>query len=124
MPAPRADRGAAAEALACRFLEQQGLRCIDRNVHCRFGEIDLVMQAADLLVFVEVRYRRSANPVSAVESVDFRKQKKLSLAAAWYLARTPRVQNCSVRFDVIAIDGRSQAQSALQWIQDAFRPGA
>lgn len=117
-------RGAAAERAACRFLEQQGLRCVDRNVRCRFGEIDLVMQADQLLVFVEVRFRRNARQVSALESVDARKQKKLALAAAWYLSRTPAKQHCAVRFDVIAIDGPSCGQSALQWVKDAFRPGA
>jgi putative endonuclease len=120
----RTGRGAAAEAEARRFLEQQGLHCVDRNVRCRFGEIDLVMQVAQLLVFVEVRYRRAGNRVSAIESVDSRKQKKLALAASWYLSRHPQLQNCDMRFDVIAIDGRSQEQSALQWIKDAFRPGA
>lgn len=123
-PPPNLSRGQAAEAAACHYLERQGLQCIDRNVRCRFGEIDLVMRAADLLVFVEVRYRRAASPVNAVESIDARKQKKLAMTASWYLARVPRLQNCGVRFDVIAIDGRRPGQSALQWIKDAFRPGA
>lgn len=125
MPAPSTiSRGQAAEAAACRYLEQQGLQCIDRNVRCRFGEIDLVMRTADLLVFVEVRYRRAANPVNAAESIDARKQRKLAMTASWYLARVPQLQDFGVRFDVVAIDGRRPGQSALQWIKDAFRPGA
>ncbi|MGB5245813.1 MAG: YraN family protein [Woeseia sp.] len=125
MPGPnRLSRGIEAEAAACRYLEERGLKCIDRNVRCRFGEIDLVMQAADLLVFVEVRFRRASNPVNAIDSIDAHKQRKLALTASWYLSRAPRLRNSSVRFDVIAIDGRSRGESALQWITDAFRPGA
>ena len=120
----RATRGALAETAARDYLVSQGLQCIARNVRCRFGEIDLVMQDGDVLIIVEVRYRRARNPLNAAESIDANKQRKLSLAAAWYLSRHRQLQHCPVRFDVIAIDGRMGAESALQWIKDAFRPGA
>ena len=116
--------GQRAEATARRFLQRQGLRCIDRNVRCRYGEVDLVMLSQDLVVFVEVRCRRAGNPINAVASVDARKQQKLAKTAAWYLSRRPQLQAAAVRFDVIAIDGRSNHETALQWIRDAFRPGA
>ncbi|HJX17417.1 MAG TPA: YraN family protein, partial [Acidiferrobacterales bacterium] len=51
--------GAQAEALACAHLERAGLRLLTRNYRCPQGEIDLVMDDRDTLVFVEVRYRRS-----------------------------------------------------------------
>ncbi|MBT8083780.1 MAG: YraN family protein [Woeseia sp.] len=119
-----ATKGARAEVYARKFLERHGLRYVDRNIRCRFGEIDLVMRSDQLLVFAEVRFRRARNLISAVESIDRNKQRKLAQTASWYLSRSKRWQSCAVRFDVVAIDGRSDGQYALQWIQDAFRPGA
>jgi putative endonuclease len=47
-----------AERLACQYLQRHGLKLLGRNFRCRGGEIDLIMQHGDSLVFVEVRYRR------------------------------------------------------------------
>ena len=52
-------RGGEAEDAALHFLEAKGLHLVERNYHCRFGEIDLIMKDADGLVFVEVRMRSS-----------------------------------------------------------------
>ncbi|WP_292746923.1 YraN family protein, partial [Methylophaga sp. UBA3191] len=50
--------GKQAEQLACNYLEKQGLKLVQRNFYCRRGEIDLIMQDGQTLVFIEVRYRR------------------------------------------------------------------
>ncbi|HSG58175.1 MAG TPA: YraN family protein [Woeseiaceae bacterium] len=109
--------GAAAEELACRYLVDQGLRPIERNFRCRLGEIDLVLLDSRCLVFAEVRYRHSDRFVAAGLTVDYHKQKKLIRTAALYLARRPRFANHTVRFDVVAIEGKN-----VNWIRDAFRP--
>ena len=49
--------GAAAEDQALHFLQQRGLILVERNYHCRFGEIDLIMRDGKTLVFVEVKAR-------------------------------------------------------------------
>ena len=54
------ERGRAAEDLAATFLQQQGLTLVERNYHCRFGEIDLIARENATLVFVEVRMRSGA----------------------------------------------------------------
>lgn len=117
-------RGKAAEAIARQYLKTQGLRHVDSNVRCRFGEIDLVMTDDRTLVFVEVRLRKQGNLLTAAESVDSRKQRKLAITALWYIGQHQQFQSSPVRFDVIAIDGQADDRSALQWIRDAFRPGA
>lgn len=122
MPA-RLDKGRNAERRARAHLERHGLACVDRNVRCRFGEIDLVMLDGDTVVCVEVRYRGASSRVGAAESIGPAKQRRLAAAADWYLSRQPRLQSRPLRFDVIAIDGPSHEHSALQWLQDAFRPG-
>lgn len=121
--APHLRRGRDAEDHALDWLRRRGLTLIERNVRCRFGEIDLVMNDSGTTVFVEVRCRPAGNRVSARDSIDARKQHKLALAAAWYLGRHRERAACPARFDVVAIDGQPGGRSALQWLPDAFRPG-
>ena len=52
--------GDAAEKIAADFLSKRGLRLVESNYRCRFGEIDLVMRDGDSLVFVEVRRRENS----------------------------------------------------------------
>jgi len=60
-----ADTGRAAEDHALATLQNAGLRLLQRNFRCRFGEIDLIMRDGNVLVFVEVRHRSSARFGSA-----------------------------------------------------------
>ncbi len=80
------------------------------------------MQDRECLVFVEVRYRRSGAFASAAVSVDARKQRKLALAAAFFLRRKRRYVNAPIRFDVVAIDRDRGSTPTIEWIRDAFRP--
>ena len=76
-----------------------------------------------VLVFVEVRYRAASSFVSAVRTVDRHKQRKLTRAAAFFLATHRAFQNHVCRFDVAGIchpDGEVQ----VEWLRDAFRPDA
>lgn len=106
--------GQGAEARAERFLKARGLVTVTRNWHCRFGEIDLVMQDGDVLVFVEVRLRTRADFGGAAASVTPAKQKKLVAAARQYLAGLRREPPC--RFDVIALAGDGEPE----WLRNAF----
>lgn len=94
---------------------QRGLRLIGRNHRCRFGELDLVMRDGAVLVFVEVRYRRSTRFGGPAETVDPRKQRRLAAAAADYLQKHPSMLPC--RFDVVAISG---GQDRIEWLKNAF----
>lgn len=119
---PRQRRGANAEDQACRFLQQRGLRLIERNYRSRRGEIDLIMRDADNLVFVEVRYRRQSRYGSGLESVDWRKQQRIMACAAYYLHRHPQAALLASRFDVVALtpgDGGVR----IEWIRNAFDAG-
>jgi len=66
--------GKRAEALVADYLQARGLRLIERNYHCRLGEIDLILAHGPVLVFVEVRLRRSAEFGGAAASVTERKR--------------------------------------------------
>lgn len=115
--------GDAAETAALARLEHDGLTLVARNFRCRLGEIDLVMQDGDCLVFVEVRQRQAGDPVGAVASIGPAKRRKLTMAAALFIRRHRRFHDSTVRFDVVAIDGRPHDRDAVRWLRDAFRPG-
>lgn len=89
-----------------------------RNYLCKMGEIDIIMQDRQTLVFVEVRYRKRSSFGSASESVTRSKQQKLIRAAQHYLSRHNQ-HHRPCRFDVLAING--QADQPIEWIPNAFQ---
>ncbi|WP_241295023.1 YraN family protein [Burkholderia stabilis] len=107
--------GAAFEQRARQFLERRGLVFVAANVTMRGGELDLVMREPDgMLVFVEVRARRSARHGGAAASVGWRKRRRLVAAALQFWARHGAGAAC--RFDVVAFEA-----GRLVWLRDAFR---
>lgn len=116
----RQSAGREAEAFALRYLQQQGLQLIAQNWLCKRGELDLVMLDGDTVVFVEVRYRRHSAWGGALESVDFRKQQKLVLAAQLFLQSETQWADAACRFDVVAVEGDPASGPPLNWIRHAF----
>lgn len=111
--------GKDAENCAEDFLITQGLQPLARNVGCRYGEIDLVMEQGTTVVFVEVRLRTHISIQSGAGSVDYRKQQRLIRAATHLIQRTPALQERPIRFDVIAYNTRHRNRVPY-WIQQAF----
>lgn len=90
------------EAAAARFLEGQGYRIVARNHRCPRGEVDLVAEVGELLVFVEVRTRATALFGTPEETVSASKQRRIIAAARDFLARW-RGPERGARFDVIGV---------------------
>ena len=109
------ERGALAEDAAANFLTGRGLRLLERNYRCRFGEIDLIMGDGPTLVFVEVRYRRNHSFGGAIESITHTKREKLLRAARHYMATRKEFPAC--RFDAVLLNGDTEE---LEWIENAF----
>ena len=110
-------RGKDAEEHASLYLQARGLQLLHRNYRSRRGEIDLIMQDKDSLVFVEVRYRRHSRFGSAAESVDRRKQSRIIACAQHYMLTHPDACQQPCRFDVVSITGPG---TAIEWIANAF----
>jgi putative endonuclease len=108
--------GKQAEHWAADFLQQQGLKLVTQNFHSRFGEIDLIMQDAGVLVFIEVRQRCNTDFGGAIASIDRHKQQRLIRAAQYYLAKLGHTPPC--RFDVVLMDDAGGRNA--QWIRNAF----
>ena len=106
--------GARAEALAADYLMQHGLTIVARNFRTRFGEIDLVARERGVLVFVEVRMRRSRTYGGAIASITTKKRTRLVAAANGYLAMLGREPPC--RFDAILMHGLDAG--TIEWRRD------
>ena len=115
--------GQQAEQAALNFLSQQGLSFVEKNYRCRRGEIDLIMQDANHLVFIEVRFRKSSQFGNSAETVNTNKQHKLISCAEHYLLHNSKGYIPACRFDVIAIYPSETDKSSLQfdWIKNAFQ---
>lgn len=121
-------QGQLAEELACQYLQQKGMKLLERNYHCRFGELDLIMQDKQNLVFIEVRYRSNQAFGTGAETVTSNKQSKLVKTAAAYLQQHVKLAKYPARFDVISMSGQLQHPAAsneldkinIEWIENAF----
>lgn len=92
---------------------------MDRNIRLGRGEIDLIAYDGKVLVFIEVKARRTDRFGGALWAVDFRKQARLSRLAVRYLARQ-RLPDCVCRFDVVLIQGTADGGLEVRLIQNAF----
>lgn len=114
----RADIGHSGEDAAERLYRRLGFRVLERNYRCRGGEIDLVVRRGPLVVFCEVKTRRTNRWGEPSEAVDRRKQERLRrLAARWLRERRPGA--VEVRFDVVSVVARG-VRPELVHIADAF----
>ncbi len=107
------------ERKAATFLLDQGLKLHTRNFRCRYGEIDLIMQDGDVLVFVEVRFRTQTDYGTPLDTLTNAKQKKLLRAAEVFLQQHPKWQQHSARFDCVGING-VHPDETYDWVRGAF----
>ncbi|MFT3742227.1 MAG: YraN family protein [Gammaproteobacteria bacterium] len=119
-PIPSRTIGQTMEDQACHYLLKHGLSLLQRNYTCRMGEIDLIMQQGNCMVFVEVRYRRVARFGHSLETVDRKKQQKLLKTAQYYLLCHPNYQKLPCRFDVVAFSRNASQLLEIIWVKQAF----
>ena len=116
-------RGKDAEAACNDYLQSCGLKLVEKNFSCRLGEIDIIMTDKNILVFVEVRFRKNNNYGDGLESITMAKQQKLRKTAELYLQQNNQYENA--RFDVVSMSTKAQTMQDKQhysfdWIQNAF----
>ncbi|MFV0256883.1 MAG: YraN family protein [Acidimicrobiales bacterium] len=106
--------GRAGEDAAAAWYEARGYRIVDRNWRSPRGELDLVVGCADLIVFCEVKTRRSDRYGTPAEAVDARKQAQVRRLAREWLA-TSEHHYRRLRFDMAAVDGRGHVEVIEGW---------
>jgi putative endonuclease len=102
---PRQSLGIIGEDLACAELRRRGYAVLARRYRTRYGEIDIVAEDGDTIVFVEVKARLGMKFGGAAAAVTPLKQRRVTQMAVDYLARH-RLAERACRFDVVAIDFR------------------
>ena len=112
--------GTEAENYAWHWLIKQGLKPVKRNYLCKMGEIDLILLDSNVLVFTEVRLRKSRFYGGAANSVNYHKQQKIIKTAQHFLMTHSAFQQYDCRFDVIAFEIASESNEPV-WYKDAFR---
>jgi putative endonuclease len=114
--------GAEGEARAATYLRRRGYRIVARNVRADGVEIDLIARRGPVLVFVEVKTRRSRAQGAPELAVDARKQGRLLRGASAWLHAQPR-REARVRFDVIACEVSASGEFEIRHLEDAFDAG-
>ncbi len=107
------------EAESESWLSSQGLQCVERNYHTRFGEIDRIYREDELIIFCEVKYREESRYGHGRQHVHTKKQKKIIRSAQSYLLRS-KLNQRFCRFDVVEAY-KAQGMLEMIWLRDAFR---
>jgi len=113
------DYGKEGEEIAVKFLSENGFTILERNFrHGKIGEIDIIAQENDTLVFIEVKTRKNDLFGDPEEAVNLNKQKQIRKIAEIY-NYLKRIENTLCRFDVIAIL-LNEGQPVIRHYKDAF----
>ncbi|MDA0692186.1 MAG: YraN family protein [Nitrospinae bacterium] len=122
MTKKRLDFGKKGEQAAASFLKKQGYRILKKNFSVSIGEIDLIAEHKDVLVFIEVKSRTDHSFGHPSMAVTRAKQKKIVQTAQVFLMKHP-IKGRQVRFDVVSIlPGKEDPDSLrVEVLQDAFR---
>lgn len=109
------------EDCACSFLESQGFSIVDRNIRSPHGEIDILAQKDNQLVFVEVKTRSNTANGYPEEAVTEGKIQHMAASIEWYLDQQNNF-NSNWRVDVISVIGKpgSKKSPKIDWWQNEF----
>ena len=107
------------EAAAWKYLEGQGVEMLEANVRTQYGEIDLLGREDGVLVFFEVKTRRTQTFGYPEESVNRKKQEHMLNSALDYLQTHPEMEG-DWRIDVIAIEKHDKEEDKVTWFKNAL----
>ncbi|WP_195819603.1 YraN family protein [Roseobacter sp. MH60115] len=100
--------GSAAETAVARHYEMLGFQVVDQRWRGEGGEIDLIVQDPDRVVFVEVKQSRSF--AAAALRLGKRQRARIFASAAEYLGKLPNGSLTEARFDVALVNGIGEVQ--------------
>lgn len=107
------------EARTADYLKSRGYHILETNYRCRYGEIDIIAGKDDIMVFTEVKVRRSSFSGSSGSAISYKKQQKILMTARYYLMMQKLYEWPSCRFDSALFEN-----GQLNYIENAFEGGA
>lgn len=108
--------GSAYEDIAASYLLERGYAIVERNYRNLLGELDIIAEKDNVIVYIEIKYRASKQCGDPLEAVDYHKQRRISRIAACHYAEYGALLEKPCRFDVIGIDKTGK----LSHIENAF----
>jgi putative endonuclease len=119
MTQERQSLGKQGEDLACRELRRRGYAIVARRYRTRFGELDVIARDHGVLVFVEVKTRRSGAFGGAAAAVGFQKQRRLiNMARSYLMGIGGKPPPC--RFDVVGVTVTAGERPVVDVVVNAF----
>ncbi|MCK9557242.1 MAG: YraN family protein [Candidatus Cloacimonetes bacterium] len=111
------------ETLAVDYLVTNGYNVLCRNFRVKQGEIDIIVEKNQHLIFVEVKTRSYHSIQTALDNVSYTKQKHISRVAQVYCKQNPQYDKFNTRFDVIVLlfNARNE-EFSIHHFPDAFLP--
>jgi putative endonuclease len=113
-----ADRGRAGEAAAARYLEEKGLKILERNFRGASGEVDLIALEEEILVFVEVKTWSTLGIEALEQGLNGKKQRRIIETAKYFLSSHREYRYMAIRFDVVFV-----APGGITHLASAFVEG-
>lgn len=110
--------GTKSEQIAEELLKEKGFKLICRNYRFGRGEIDLIFNDSDILVFVEVKSRRTDQYGEPEDAITISKRRQIRKVAEGYLWEN-NIENVECRFDVVTIKWENQ-KPIVKYIPNAF----
>ena len=107
------------EGIAQKHLSSSGIKILQKNYLCKFGEIDIIGIDGEVVIFCEVRAKSNIEFGRPEETINQKKQLRIRKAASKFLQATPQYSNSLCRFDVISIIFNDQ-NLQINWIRNAF----
>lgn len=114
------ETGKSGESAAVQYVENLGYRIIVKNWRYKHLEVDIIAMDGPILVFIEVKTRRSALYGAPSEAVSYHKQQKLDRAANLYISYSKHQGD--IRFDIVSIYIDPSNHHQIEYIKDAFWP--
>ena len=111
------------EDLAANYLMRKGFTIMERNYRVKGGEIDIIAQNEDTLIFVEVKTRKKHSMKMTLMNISYTKQKRISLTAERYINQYPGNVKSKIRFDIIIVFFYFEDNTySIKHLEDAFTP--
>ncbi len=115
-------KGYVGEEIAINYLKNKNLKFICKNYYSKYGEIDIIFENLQYIIFVEVKMRKKNSLVSGLESISSKKQENIIKTAYVYLEKTKELKQ--PRFDIISIEIDNKTGTELiNHIENAFEAG-